>query len=95
MHNHTPACLRLRKNRAGRHLQEHRQAPGAVADLISPICSDGISALPSCFLGTGGSLLDTGLVATSPHLIARAKALDNCWEGTGCRSPGSGVVRGV
>jgi hypothetical protein len=49
---------------------------GPVADLISNICSDGMSAIPSCFFGIGGSLLETGLVATSPHLIARAKALD-------------------
>src|SRR5437868_4507704 len=56
-----------------RNIGKHQKA---VADLIIRICSDGISAMPSCFFGTGGSLFETGLLLTNPHLIARRKALD-------------------
>jgi hypothetical protein len=38
-----------------RNIGKHQ---GPVAELISRLCSEGISAIPSCFLGTGGSLLD-------------------------------------
>jgi hypothetical protein len=43
---------------------------------MSSICSFGNSAIPLCFFGIGGSLFDTGLTPTSPHLTARWNALD-------------------
>ena len=49
---------------------------GPLAALIRRSCWAGVSPMPLRFFGTGGSLAETGLVATSPHLIARAKALD-------------------
>ena len=36
----------------------------------------GVNAMPWCFLTLGGSELVTGLVAVSPHLIARLNALE-------------------
>ena len=49
---------------------------GPVADAKTRTCCAGVSAMPRCFLGTGGSLRVTGLVVNSPHLSARAKALE-------------------
>ena len=49
---------------------------GPVADAKTRTCCAGVSATPLCFLGTGGSLRVTGFVATSPHLSARANALE-------------------
>ena len=41
------------------------------ADSSTTACCAGVSAIARCFFTLGGSLLVTGLVATSPHLIAR------------------------
>jgi hypothetical protein len=44
---------------------------GPVADSKTRACCAGVSAIPRCFLGTGGSLRVTGLLVTSPHFSAR------------------------
>src|ERR1700722_2728495 len=49
---------------------------GLVAPSRSSSCCAAVRAIPLCFLGTGGSLADTGFVETRLHLIAREKALD-------------------
>src|SRR5690242_1717527 len=54
---------------AGRH-----HGPEALSQIS--VCCAGVRAMPRRFFGTGGSLRDTGLFATSPHLTARANALD-------------------
>ena len=49
---------------------------GPVADSKTRACCAGVSAIPLCFLGTGGSLRVTGLLVTSPHFSARANVLE-------------------
>ena len=47
---------------------------GPVAAFITISCCAGVSAIARCFFTRGGSLFVTGLVVTSPHLMARENA---------------------
>src|ERR1700687_896629 len=49
---------------------------GPVAAAMNVSCCAVVRAKPRRFLGIGGSLADTGFTVTSPHLIAREKALE-------------------
>src|SRR5579862_7316220 len=57
-----------------RNVAKHQ---GPLAAATNVFCCVGASAIPLRFFGTGGSLPDTGFIVTSPHLIAREKALDS------------------
>src|ERR1700690_2939763 len=49
---------------------------GAVAASIRSSCCDVVRAMPSFFLGTGGSLAGTGFISAMPHRMPRVKALE-------------------
>src|ERR1017187_5291453 len=49
---------------------------GPAAEPSRRACCPDVRAIARCFFTRGGSLLVTGLVVTSPHLIARENAVE-------------------